>query len=100
MRCYYVSLKLSRNQSSVGLLFSVLWDSIVDYILDYLFSILNSRFMQESRIENQVKNQDSQWTANLLLNGTVLTVKQIPFLSVYNDKRKIAMLWSLTFRAC
>ena len=96
----YVNLKLSRNQSLVSLLFSVLWDSIVDWILDNFFSILNSWFTQESRIENRVKNEDSQWTVNLLLNGTALTVKLLPFLPVYNDKRKIAMLGSLTFRAC
>ena len=96
----YVNVKLSRNQSLVRLLFSVLWDSIVDWILDNFFSILNSWFTQESRIENRVKNEDSQWTVNLLLNGTALTVKQLPFLPVYNDKRKIAMLGSLTFRAC
>ena len=38
----YVNVKLSRNQSLVRLLFSVLWDSIIDWILDNFFSILNS----------------------------------------------------------
>ena len=81
-------------------MFSALWDLTIDWILDNLFSILNSWFTQESRIENEVKNQDSQWNVNLLLNGTALIVKQPPFLPVYNDKTKIEMLWSLTFRAC
>ena len=67
----YNRTKLSRNQSWVNLLFSVLQDSILDLILDSLLSILDSLFAQESRIANQVKNQDLQWTVNLLLNGTV-----------------------------
>ena len=49
----YVFVKLSRNQSWVNLLFSVLRDLILDSILDSLFSILNSRFAQESRIANR-----------------------------------------------
>ena len=44
--------KLSRNQSWMNLLFSVLQDSILDSILDSLFSILDSLFEQESRIES------------------------------------------------
>ena len=67
----YSRTKLSRNQSWVNLLFSVLQDSILDLILDSLLSILGSLFAQESRIANRVKNQDLQWTVNLLLNGTV-----------------------------
>ena len=47
--------KLSRNQSWVNLLFSVLQDSILDSILDSLFSLLNSLFAQESRIMNRVE---------------------------------------------
>ena len=54
----YVNVKLSRNQSSVYLLFSVLWDSIVDWILDNLLSILNSQFMQESRIKSRIKTRN------------------------------------------
>ena len=67
----YVFVNLSRNQSWVNLLFSVLRDSVLDSILDSLFSILDSRLAQESRIANRVKNRDSQRTVNLLLNGTV-----------------------------
>ena len=67
----YVFVKLSRNQSWVNLLFSVLQDSILDLILDSSFSILNSWFVQELRIVNRVKNRHSQHTVNLLLNGTV-----------------------------
>ena len=67
----YSRAKLSRNQSWMNLLFSVLQDSILNLILDSLFSILDSLFAQESRIANRAKNQDSQWTVNLLLNGTV-----------------------------
>ena len=66
-----MSVKLSRNQSWVNLLFSVLQDLILNAILDSLFSIPNSLFMQESRIANQVENRDLQRTVNLLLNGTV-----------------------------
>ena len=60
----WVLVKLSRNQWPVNLLFSVLWDSILDSILDSLFSI-------RAGIVNRVENQDSQWTVNLLLKGTV-----------------------------
>ena len=51
----YSRTKLSRNQSWVNLLFSVLQDSILDSILDSLFSLLNSLFAQESRIVNWVE---------------------------------------------
>ena len=46
------------------------WNLILDLILDSLI-VLDSWFAQESRIANQVQNWDSQWTVNLLLNGTV-----------------------------
>ena len=68
----YVFEKLSRNQSWVNLLFSVLRDSILDAILDSLFSILDFRFAQESSVANQVENRDSHRTVNLLLNGTII----------------------------
>ena len=67
----FIIENLSRNQSWVNLLFSVLQDSILDAILYSLFSIFDSRFAQESRITNRVENRDSQRTVNLLLNGTV-----------------------------
>ena len=51
----YGRTKLSRNQSWVNLLFSVLQDSILDSILDSLFTILDSLFTQESRITNRVE---------------------------------------------
>ena len=51
----YSRTKLSRNQSWVNLLFSVLQVSILDSILDSLFSLLNSLFAQESRIVNWVE---------------------------------------------
>ena len=63
----YLFEKLSRNQSWVNLLFSVLRDSILDAILDSLFLIRAG-----SRIPNRVKNRDSQRTVNLLLNGFVI----------------------------
>ena len=66
-----MSVKSSRNQSWVNLLFSVLQDLILNAILDSLFSIPNSLFVQESRIVNRVENRDLQRTVNLLLNGTV-----------------------------
>ena len=62
----YSCTKLSRNQSWVNLLFSVLQDLILDSILDSLFSLLNSLFAQESRIVNWVEKlrltMDSQLT--------------------------------------
>ena len=57
----YSGTKLSRNQSLVNLLFSVLQDSILNSILDSLFSILDSLFEQESRIANGVE-MDCQLT--------------------------------------
>ena len=69
----YVFVKLSRNQSWVNLLFSVLQlrlDPWLD-ILNSLLLILDSWFAQESRIANCIKNQDSQQTINFLLNGAV-----------------------------
>ena len=51
----YGRTKLSRNQSWVNLLFSVLQDLILDLILDSLFTILDSLFTQESRITNRVE---------------------------------------------
>ena len=57
----YSHTKLSRNQSSVNLLFSVLQDSFLDSILDSLFSILDSLFEQQSRITNRVE-MDCQLT--------------------------------------
>ena len=51
----YSRTKLSRNQSWVNLLFSVLQDSILDSSLDSLFSLLDSLFAQELRIANRVK---------------------------------------------
>ena len=47
----------------------------------FRFSILDSQLAQESRIVNWVENRDSQWTVNLLLNGTV-TYKLMPELTV------------------
>ena len=48
-------------------------------------SILDSLFAQESRIANRVENRDSQWTVNLLLNGTVsLIYSDIKFETVLN----------------
>ena len=73
----YVFVKLSRNQSWVNLLFSVLRDSIRDLIPNSLFLILDSRFAQEWRIANQVENRDSQRTVNLLLKGTVCRFNHI-----------------------
>ena len=67
----YVFVKLSRNQSWVNLLLSVMRDSVLDSIPDSLFSILHSRFVQESRIANCIENRDLQRTVNLLLNSTV-----------------------------
>ena len=67
----FIIENLSRNQSWVNLLFSVLQDLILDAILYSLFSIFDSQFAQESRITNRVENRDSQRTVNLLLNGTV-----------------------------
>ena len=60
--------KLSRDQSWMNLLFSVLRDAILYLILDNWFSILDFRFLRDSRITNR----DSQQTVNLLLNGTVI----------------------------
>ena len=81
----YNRTKLSRNQSWMNLLFSVLQDSILDSILDSLFSILDSLLAQESRIANRVENRDSQWTVNFFLNGTVsLIYSDIKFETVLN----------------
>ena len=41
-----------------------------------LDSRLDSRFARESRIVNRVENRDSQRTVNLLLNGTVSSLKR------------------------
>ena len=49
----YVFEKLSRNESWVNLLFSVLRDSILDAILDSLFSI-------RAGIENRESSQESR----------------------------------------
>ena len=51
----YSRTKLSRNQSWVNLLFSVLQDLILNSILDSLFPLLDSLFAQESRIANWVE---------------------------------------------
>ena len=50
----YNRTKLSRNQSWMNLLFSVLQDSILDSILDSLFSLLYSRRNRESSRESRL----------------------------------------------
>ena len=57
----YVFVKLSRNQSWVNLLFSVLQDLILDSIFSIAcswFLILDSRRNQESRIASRIKTHN------------------------------------------